>query len=285
MRNSPPAGRFRLLVRKRPLLAFFTLTYLLELTALIPQVSYKLGLVGMTESVWYITIAVCSPAVAALIVQWLAESNLRICRIYGLWSGLLFGITLGPALIIFSTFIVPALIAVKAPLHSVDWHALLSTSSYHCQYSGQYYLLVVGPILEEPGWRGFALPRLQERFGPVQASLLLGLLWAGWHFPTFLMSDWTAAQIFNYFVVVLGMSVLITFGANLSRFNIVVAIIMHAACNTRGCLLEKLTAHAQESTHSPLIWVVSSLLVPAAIVLATRGRLGARQTTAFVGQD
>ena len=277
-------GRFRLLVRTSPLLAFFALTYFLESIALIPQVLYKLGLVGMSESAWYITIAVCSPAVAALIVQWLAENNFRVCRIYGSWSGLLFGVMFGPALIIFSTFIVPALIAIKDPLQSLDWHALLSTSSYHCQYSGQYFELVLGPIIEEPGWRGFALPRLQERFGPVRASMLLGLLWAGWHFPTFLMSDWTAAQIFNYSVVVLGMSVLITFGANLSRFNIIVAIVMHAACNTRGCLLEKLTAHAQERMHSPLIWIVSSLLVPAAIVLLTRGRLGAHQSTTPAGQ-
>ena len=38
---------------------------------------------------------------------------------------------------------------------------------------------------EEIGWRGFALGRLQERFGPVKGTLVLALVWAGWHTPSF----------------------------------------------------------------------------------------------------
>ena len=45
-----------------------------------------------------------------------------------------------------------------------------------------------GPLGEEPGWRGFALPRLQSRFKPFWASLILGILWTCWHLPDFLTS-------------------------------------------------------------------------------------------------
>ena len=38
---------------------------------------------------------------------------------------------------------------------------------------------------EETGWRGFALKRLQERFGPVTGTLILAIIWAGWHTPSF----------------------------------------------------------------------------------------------------
>jgi uncharacterized protein len=53
-------------------------------------------------------------------------------------------------------------------------------------------ILVGGPLLEEPGWRGFALPRLQEKFGPLAGTIVLGLLWAAWHYPHYLMADWAA---------------------------------------------------------------------------------------------
>jgi membrane protease YdiL (CAAX protease family) len=43
--------------------------------------------------------------------------------------------------------------------------------------------LSAGPLLEEMGWRGFALPLLLERFDPLKASICVGLLWAAWHLP------------------------------------------------------------------------------------------------------
>jgi membrane protease YdiL (CAAX protease family) len=44
-------------------------------------------------------------------------------------------------------------------------------------------LLSSGPLLEEMGWRGFALPMLLLRFNPLLASVILGTLWAAWHLP------------------------------------------------------------------------------------------------------
>ncbi|MBI3161534.1 MAG: CPBP family intramembrane metalloprotease [Chloroflexi bacterium] len=45
------------------------------------------------------------------------------------------------------------------------------------------YMLVFTGIAEEPGWRGFALPRLQSRYNAEKASWILGILWGVWHFP------------------------------------------------------------------------------------------------------
>lgn len=43
--------------------------------------------------------------------------------------------------------------------------------------------LDAGALLEENGWRGYALPVLLRRYSPLTASLVLGLAWASWHYP------------------------------------------------------------------------------------------------------
>ena len=43
--------------------------------------------------------------------------------------------------------------------------------------------LLTSGLGEEPGWRGYLLPRLQERFSPIRSVWLLGLAWAVWHYP------------------------------------------------------------------------------------------------------
>jgi uncharacterized protein len=48
-------------------------------------------------------------------------------------------------------------------------------------------LLVLGPLSEEIGWRGFALDRLQTRWNAVTSSLIVGAFWALWHLPLFYM--------------------------------------------------------------------------------------------------
>lgn len=45
--------------------------------------------------------------------------------------------------------------------------------------------LLDGPFGEEPGWRGYALAKLQSRYNALVASLILGVLWAVWHLPFF----------------------------------------------------------------------------------------------------
>ena len=45
----------------------------------------------------------------------------------------------------------------------------------------QIAALVVFPLGEEFGWRGFAQPRLVRRYGPVKGSLVVGAGWGLWH--------------------------------------------------------------------------------------------------------
>ncbi len=50
-------------------------------------------------------------------------------------------------------------------------------------------VILVNGFGEETGWRGYALPQLQHRFGPITASLVIAVFWAGWHIPQFFLLD------------------------------------------------------------------------------------------------
>jgi uncharacterized protein len=93
-----------------------------------------------------------------------------------------------------------------------------------------------GPLFEEPGWRGFALPRLQERHGPFAGSLVLGLLWGAWHLPLYLVPDWaeqnggaTAAGIAVFLACTVAFTVIMTYVFNRTRGSLLLAMLLHTS--------------------------------------------------------
>jgi membrane protease YdiL (CAAX protease family) len=89
--------------------------------------------------------------------------------------------------------------------------------------------LLLGPIGEEFGWRGFALPLLQRRFSPFWASLILGVVWAVWHAPAFAMSGTpqSAWSFGPFFVGLIAITVIMTPLFNASRGSLSIAILYH----------------------------------------------------------
>jgi membrane protease YdiL (CAAX protease family) len=54
------------------------------------------------------------------------------------------------------------------------------------------YMIIFTGLWEEPGWRGFALPRLQKQYNAETSSWILGVLWGAWHIPINLYLNWDA---------------------------------------------------------------------------------------------
>jgi hypothetical protein len=88
--------------------------------------------------------------------------------------------------------------------------------------------LFLGPI-EEFGWRGLALPLLQRRFAPIWAGLILGLTWALWHIPSFMMSGMPQStwSVVPFFLGIIAISVILTPLFNASRGSLLIAILFH----------------------------------------------------------
>lgn len=95
--------------------------------------------------------------------------------------------------------------------------------------------LITGATGEEGGWRGFALPRLQNRFGPLAGSLILALAWDFWHFPLWMMSGMAGMEMLTYILAftlgIIGLTFFMTWLYNKVPNSLVPMIIAHFALN------------------------------------------------------
>jgi len=91
-------------------------------------------------------------------------------------------------------------------------------------------IAIVAPLGEEFGWRGYALPRLQTRWSPLRASLIIGLVWALWHIPTLFVPGARGVTPFElslYLVAQVASSVVYTWLYNVSGGSIVGPLLAH----------------------------------------------------------
>ena len=100
-------------------------------------------------------------------------------------------------------------------------------------------LLILGGQWEEPGWSGFALPRLRVRFadragGPVLATLILGVLRAGWHLPLVLYGH---IPWYDLVFLPLAFQFLITWQYNRTRGSVLIVMLFHYTSNLMGAFL------------------------------------------------
>lgn len=98
---------------------------------------------------------------------------------------------------------------------------------------------IFGGLSEEPGWRGFALPRLQARFSPFTASLILGVIWAVWHAPARFggIEAKSLEDTLIEWVLIVFVTLIFTWLFNRTKGSILVTALLHPAMNTTGHFL------------------------------------------------
>jgi len=98
--------------------------------------------------------------------------------------------------------------------------------------------LMTGGINEESGWRGFALPRLQNRYPVLVSALIVWFFWAAWHLPyDFGRGDELRWILENRLVWNLVISIIITWLYNRTNGSLLAAALFHPAMNTFGNMI------------------------------------------------
>lgn len=121
--------------------------------------------------------------------------------------------------------------------------------------------MILMPVVEEPGWRGFALPRLQPRYGRIGASLLLGVGWALWHTTMFVLQGTTPLVFAVALVNIVAGSVIFSWIYNHTRGSLWLAILAHVGVHWNNPM------HAVPANLTPFAVYTAGTVVAAMAVL------------------
>jgi len=220
--------------RRGELVAYFVLAYAISWAIWIPIVLSVHDIISLEvpQALYYL--GSFGPLFAALIVTLAMEGLSGVRRLF---SGLAkWRVGRGYALFaVLSPLVLFAVAVIASRIIQGAWPNLrLLGQVDYLPYLGVLpvlglWLLTYG-FGEEMGWRGFALPRMQATRSAFSASLLLGVLWAFWHFPAFFFRDtYTAMGILIVFqsVSVLAASCVITWLYNGTQGSLLMVILFH----------------------------------------------------------
>jgi len=119
-------------------------------------------------------------------------------------------------------------------------------------------------LAEEIGWRGFALPRLQTRYNALVSSLILGVLWAIWHFHP---QNWpTLAPVAGWYALsVIAFSIVLTWVYNNTGGSLLLVVLLHTASNTADWIVP-IVPSLDGMSRAGLLQLAINILVAVALI-------------------
>ncbi len=288
----PEAGRRKAkkglfgVISRRPITSFFVLAFSLSWLAWTPYVLSRSGmgildfdfpsLLGTTQLVGMMPGAYLGPILSAFLVTAIADGRPGIrewlgrfgrWRVSWVWyAAVLAGV---PSVLTVAGVLMTGGQGVQAPPLTIllAYLPLLAIQ------------LITTGLAEEPGWRDFALPRLQPRFGALGANLILGPVWGFWHLPLFLTSwggwpDVQVTDVLEFVAMASAISVVMTWVFNKTNQSLPVQMLLHASINTYASLVWTATIPGADHDFVTRGVLLASGAAAFLSVILTRGRLG-----------
>ncbi|GIG39207.1 CPBP family intramembrane glutamic endopeptidase [Cellulomonas phragmiteti] len=289
---APPQPRGGVLdpVRRHPLLSFFVLALGMSWLAWIPYILSNHGL-----GVWDFTFpgdsggqllgmlpgAYLGPIGSALLVTAIADGRpglrawarrLWNWKVSWKWyAGILLGV---PGAIILS-----GLVLTGGQMTLVS--ATVVPGLVAGMVVGLIFQMVTTGLAEEPGWRDFALPRMQRLVGAPVAAVVIGVLWGVWHLPLFLTAwgqwDGTAVPWFRPFVFVafcVAFNVVMTWVFNRTGQSLPMAMLLHVSVNNFASGPSDILFPTLGPDMFQNSLLLGAVVAGAVVLVGTRGRLG-----------
>ena len=271
-----PRPSVRHLVARHPVAAFLCICYAVTWATAVPWFRARTDILPFDLPMWGSLGAIFGVALAAVLVvaasdgragvRDLARRSLR-WRVGVRWYVLA---VLGlPVVVLAGTIALFGTAALAALAH--DWRLLFTRALPILLLQ-----LALFQLAEEVGWMGFLQARLQDRHGPLKASLLVTVPFALWHLPDlFAQVGLTTALIFLPILAAAHLSARVVLGwlYNATGASVLLVAVLHASFDTtvNGVGLGRFLP---EPEGTALVLATGAFLLAAVgLVVVTRGRL------------
>lgn len=247
----------------RRLLIFFALTFVWSWTCWLLAPVVQPATTSASSALFFL--GGFGPSLAAVVVVGVADgrAGLRAWLSHCLhWRGQAGWITLAflsPLAVLTLAAALDMALGGSMPLSPASGHIGLLMANFFLVF------LVGGPLGEEFGWRGYALPAIERRLGWRSTSLVLGVIWGVWHLPLFFIAGTAQGNgsMLVFFVLIVATSVFYTWLYQRSTGSVLSVLALHTASNSWPSVIPILPSDADQR---PYFFVVG-LVVTAAIWL------------------
>lgn len=219
----------------KPLITFFGLAYLISWTIWLPLYGHIFGLTNLPTLTFHHGLGGLGPLVASFLTTWIYQKkegvNLLVKKCLQVKP------TIYLAIAIFSPFLlglIALIINYFVDNSPVSLSGLLSSKEFPQFNLLTFFIynLIFFGFGEEVGWRGFALPRFQQKLNALTSSIILTVFWAVWHWPLFFYRpgyvSMDLAGIFGWTISLLTGSILLSWLYNSSRASILICAVFHS---------------------------------------------------------
>jgi membrane protease YdiL (CAAX protease family) len=274
-------------MRQHPILAYFTLVFAITWALHMPMVLGRDGLGIFPYEVplalfviLFILGAMAGPTLSAFLVTTALdgkEGRRKLFRRYGQWR-------VGLPWYVLAIFGIPTIyiIAGSIVLGSVPLADL--AANWTTFFSPYLVAVLIFPAFitwgEEPGWRGFALTRMQEHYHPLLSAVTVGFMHSLWHLPVFFLISGPVA--FGPFDLVefarntatsIAIAILWTWVFNRARGSILIAVLLHTSLNaTQGWVSVLIPNFPMDAAGRIVLGFYFA--AAAALIFITNGHLG-----------
>ncbi|HEX9386927.1 MAG TPA: CPBP family glutamic-type intramembrane protease [Anaerolineales bacterium] len=267
---------FKALIKRQPLLSMYIILFVLGWSGLILQVIDSQGVLSMPSPVAFIVqiLTGWAPGIATVLITAVIAGRVGVrdlLRRFLIWR-------VGLQWYVVALFLIAAIILGGMGLHVLFGGAMLVIPAAGSSLVNAAIVLVVFIVLgvllntEEIAWRGFALPRLQARYGVLLAGLLLVIPEVGLHIPLFFDKTnpfFQTVGIYWFSAFSVAMVFVFIFVFNKTKGSLLIVTLMHASQNAWANLLSDDHMARPFQFSVALVWMIAF-----ALIFFTKGQLG-----------